>query len=181
MLDILKILLNILSEIQNTIMEKYINLFHIVVGIIFVLIPSFIANKIITNAQLLYGLEMLGAGIIIVHSLIILLYHYNKLKEIPDEMVDDDDTTNPPSTTGAPTSSVSEEYDEMNNLTMEEYTEKCKSDTGCIPTNQSNFMKDWCLREMKGKFVSKKQNGLCKTVCVHPTMCHLLWPGGKGG
>jgi hypothetical protein len=102
MLDILKILLNILSEIQNTIMEKYINLFHIVVGIIFVLIPSFIANKIITNAQLLYGLEMIGAGIIIVHSFIILLYHFNKVKEMADEMVADDDTTNPPSTTGAP-------------------------------------------------------------------------------
>ena len=108
MLDILKILLNILSEIQDIIMEKKINLFHIVVGIIFVLIPSFIANKIITNAQLLYGLEMLGAGIIIVHSLIILMYHYNKVKEMADEMADDD-TTNPPSTTGAP---VMEEYKE---------------------------------------------------------------------
>ena len=164
------------SEIQDTIMEKKINLFHVVVGIIFALIPSFIANRTITNAQLVDGLQMLGYGIIAVHLFIILTYHFNKVKEMAD-----DDTTNPPSATGAPTSSVSEEYDEMNNLTMEEYTEKCKSDTGCIPTNQSNFMKDWCLREMKGKFVSKKQNGVCNTVCVHPTLCHLIWPGKKGG
>ena len=94
------------SEIQDTIMEKKINLFHVVVGIIFALIPLFIANRTITNAQLVDGLQILGYGIIAVHLFIILTYHFNKVKEMADEMADDD-TTNPPSTTGAP---VMEEY-----------------------------------------------------------------------
>ena len=89
------------SEIQDTIMEKKINLFHVVVGIIFALIPLFIANRTITNAQLVDGLQILGYGIIAVHLFIILTYHFNKVKEMADEMADDD-TTNPPSTTGAP-------------------------------------------------------------------------------
>jgi len=96
------------SEIQDTIMEKKINLFHVVVGIIFALIPLFIANRTITNAQLVDGLQILGYGIIAVHLFIILTYHFNKVKEMADEMADDD-TTNPPSTTGAP---VMEEYKE---------------------------------------------------------------------
>jgi hypothetical protein len=94
------------SEIQDTIMEKKINLFHVVVGIIFALIPLFIANRTITNAQLVDGLQILGYGIIAVHLFIILTYHFNKVKEMADEM-DDDDTTNPPSTTGTP---VMEKY-----------------------------------------------------------------------
>jgi hypothetical protein len=90
------------SEIQDTIMEKKINLFHVVVGIFFALIPLFIANRTITNAQLVDGLQILGYGIIVVHLFIILTYHFNKVKEMAD-----DDTTNPPSTKGVP---VIEEY-----------------------------------------------------------------------
>lgn len=98
MLDISKMI----SEIQDTIMEKKINVFHVVVGILFALVPLFIENKTFTNAQLVNGLSILGYAIIVVHFGIILKYHFDKVKEMVE-----DDTTRPPDTTGAP---VMEEY-----------------------------------------------------------------------
>jgi len=98
MLDISKMI----SEIQDTIIEKKINVFHVVVGILFALVPWFIANKRLTNEGLVNGLSILGYAIIVVHFGIILMYHFDKVKEMAE-----DDTTEPP-TTGAP---VSEEYD----------------------------------------------------------------------
>lgn len=92
-----------ISEIQDTIMEKKINVFHVVVGILFALVPLFIENKTFTNAQLVNGLSILGYVIIVVHFGIILKYHFDKVKEMVE-----DDTTRPPTSTGAPTSSVSE-------------------------------------------------------------------------
>lgn len=67
------------SEIQDTIMEKKINLVHVVVG---VLILLFIANKKFTNEELVNILSILGYVIIIVHLFIILIYHFDKIKEI---------------------------------------------------------------------------------------------------
>jgi len=67
-----------ISEIQDTIMEKKINVFHVVVGILFVLIPEFIANKQLTTEQLINYMSILGYVIIVVHFGTILMYHFNK-------------------------------------------------------------------------------------------------------
>ena len=71
-----------MSEIGNTLYEKKLNLFHIIVGVIFASLPSLIANNKLTNTQLVNGLYMLGIAIIIFHIGIILIYHYDKTQAV---------------------------------------------------------------------------------------------------